>query len=489
MSATHVDPATVADERPVREEHIMSARLSSERGAILIHVAVASIVLIAFTMFVVDYGVMWVSRNQAQNAADSGALAGAVALAFDDSTNRLDDGPVKQAAQQFALSNAVFGEAPDVQVDTDVIFYPDDPTKFPDECADDTCVRVDVYRNQARANPLPIMFGQLVGVPDQGVRATATAQALAGNAAQCVKPWVIADRWDEDDDLLNESSWDQSKPFNLATDPDPDPDDGVPDYYEPPSFDSETDVFISGTGFGRTDGGGALVDYGYQFILRMANPGGGSELGVRSPGWVMTVDLPNASVGTEGLPTVLDNIANCHDGIVAVADEDNPCEEPSSEDPADYPDGIVAMTCLSVEPGNAWGPQETALEDWIGPDDINDYWDSSLNGGFGGPSNASSRRIVPLALFNPQHYASHGWTGANGVVKIVNILGFFIQGTCGGGTPIDGPGFAHEGYLACSSSGPANDLVGRLVTIPGEFAGGVGEVGPASFTQVIRLIR
>ena len=101
----------------------MSSKLSSERGAILIQVAVASIVLIAFSMFVVDYGIMWVSRGQAQNAADAGALAGAVALAFDDFDNRADDGPAKQAAQQFALQNKVFGEDPDVQVATDVIFY------------------------------------------------------------------------------------------------------------------------------------------------------------------------------------------------------------------------------------------------------------------------------------------------------------------------------------------------------------------------------
>jgi uncharacterized membrane protein len=40
--------------------------------------------LTALTAFVVDYGVLWVARRQAQNAADAGALAGATALAFDD---------------------------------------------------------------------------------------------------------------------------------------------------------------------------------------------------------------------------------------------------------------------------------------------------------------------------------------------------------------------------------------------------------------------
>ena len=44
----------------------------------LILVALSLVTLIAFTTFVVDYGAMWVGRRQAQNAADAGALAGAV---------------------------------------------------------------------------------------------------------------------------------------------------------------------------------------------------------------------------------------------------------------------------------------------------------------------------------------------------------------------------------------------------------------------------
>ena len=38
-------------------------------------------------MFVVDHGVMWIARAQAQNSADAGALAGAVTRGFDDFAN------------------------------------------------------------------------------------------------------------------------------------------------------------------------------------------------------------------------------------------------------------------------------------------------------------------------------------------------------------------------------------------------------------------
>ena len=54
----------------------MTARHKSEQGAILIYVAVVILVLVGVTMWVVDYGVLLVARNQAQNSADAGALAG-----------------------------------------------------------------------------------------------------------------------------------------------------------------------------------------------------------------------------------------------------------------------------------------------------------------------------------------------------------------------------------------------------------------------------
>src|SRR5687768_6182026 len=178
-------------------------RFDSERGAILVQVGVAILALTAFLLFVVDYGALWVSRNQAQNAADSGALAGAIALAFDDWDDRADSGPAKQAARAFALANDVFGEDADVDMDTDIRFYPDEPAAFPADCADDSCIRVDVYRNQTRDNPLPTVFGLLVGLDEQGVRATATAQVVVANASECLKPWGVADKWAEHNPVPN----------------------------------------------------------------------------------------------------------------------------------------------------------------------------------------------------------------------------------------------------------------------------------------------
>ena len=66
-----------------------ASRLNSERGATLVHVAIALVSLMGIAAYAVDRGIVWISRGQAQNAADAGALAGAVARAFDDT----DDPP------------------------------------------------------------------------------------------------------------------------------------------------------------------------------------------------------------------------------------------------------------------------------------------------------------------------------------------------------------------------------------------------------------
>src|SRR5689334_17438560 len=125
----------------------------SERGAIALHVAIGLVVLIAFLTFVVDYGVMWVGRRQAQNAADAGALAGAIAMAFDANgwTDRSATGPARLAAQKLALSNGIWGAAPSVVMTTDVFFTGIPAAMCPPDVNGNTpCIRVDVYRNQAR---------------------------------------------------------------------------------------------------------------------------------------------------------------------------------------------------------------------------------------------------------------------------------------------------------------------------------------------------
>ena len=90
---------------------------NGERGAVLVHVALAMLALIAFSALAIDYGALLASRRQAQNSADAAALAGALSLAFDDP----DDIPRAQAGAAAAgVANQVWGAAPSIVPATDV---------------------------------------------------------------------------------------------------------------------------------------------------------------------------------------------------------------------------------------------------------------------------------------------------------------------------------------------------------------------------------
>ena len=79
---------------------------TNERGAIIIHVAFALMALLCFSAIVLDQGVFFVARRQAQNAADAGALAGAITLMLD----RTRTAEATTAAQDFARKNVVWGQ-------------------------------------------------------------------------------------------------------------------------------------------------------------------------------------------------------------------------------------------------------------------------------------------------------------------------------------------------------------------------------------------
>ena len=139
---------------------------------------------------------MWASRGQIQTSADAGALAGAIALAHRRGRRRWPQRrPMPRSRRRrVAQANGVWGAAPDVQpTDVDLPGRARQARLGPP----DMCIKVDAFRNQARGNPLGMLFGNLVGVSNQGVRATATAQVIGANTTDCLKPWAVIDRWDE----------------------------------------------------------------------------------------------------------------------------------------------------------------------------------------------------------------------------------------------------------------------------------------------------
>ena len=397
--------------------------VASERGAILIQAGVLILVISAFAMFVVDYGVLWVSRHQAQNSADAGALAGAAALALDDFDDRTDSGPAKLAAHRFARANVVFGAQPKVDITADVRFYADAPAAFPAMCSNDDCIRVDVYRNQDSGNPLPMFFGWLVGKQNQGTRATAIAQAAAGNASKCLKPWAVLDKWS-----------DSSGPWTSDSDFDP----AVDTYTAPDGDDPGTSYTLAS-------------DLGLQLKLKLGDPQNSKE--VFGAGWFSPVQLAGS-----GGDEYRDAISGCTSGIRKIGD------------------------ILEVENGNMVGPTDQGVKDLI-DQDPDAEWDplekKVIKSCVGPPYTCStlgyqsSPRIVAVPVINTAmaydevHKDDGGGTGAgNMTVKVVAILGFFVQG-------MDG-----------------KDVVGYLATKPDLLVSDGGAPSPAAaFLMSIRLVR
>jgi hypothetical protein len=390
-------------------------------------------VFIGVTAFVVDYGVMWVGRGQAQNAADAGALAGAVAMAFDANgwTDRTETGPARAAALRMAQTNVIWSQAPSVNVATDVFFTGNPAAMCPADANGRTpCIRVDVYRNQARGNPLPAIFGLAVGLVNQGVRATATARVAIADASDCLKPFAIPDKWADNHDSPQDNMWTLDDTFETGNQqgqtwtPYADA-----DVYTPPSASGP------GTGFTVNDHLGTMITL----------KAGGPQTSI-APGVYFPVRLPTYSGASQGGSDYEQNIAQCN-GIA-----------------------IRIGTMLQSENGNMIGPTTHGIEDLIALDP-NARWDSATKSVINSCAQASSScgtrspRIVAIPLFDTALFESTKRQGLP-VFKVVNILGFFIDAMQG------------------------NDVVGYLTEMPGLSTGSAPALDPrSSFLSSIQLIQ
>ena len=424
-----------------------AARSGNERGAILIHVAVALLGLLAFSAFSIDHGVMMVSRGQAQNAADAGAWAAALYLANDNPGDQAGAQAIAVAAAQV---NGVWGAQPDINL-ADVTFPPCPPGA---PGLPDTCVKVDVFRNQrAGGNPLPVFFSSLIGVADQGVRATATAQIVSSNSATCVLPFAIPDYWQEArDDEAGTPAVDDT--FTVAVFPDDnDPEDGlgnwewdVDDTYDhhdsgdTPYAAGPLDTYDVAIGFTLNE------HHGMRLLLKAGNPGDAIN-----PGHYFPITLVP---GQTGASVYRSNISGCN-------------EEASFSMPYALPN----------EPGNMIGPTRQGVENLIAQDP-GATWDTTyqnpVTGNWGqiigsacspscGTASGFSPRLRPVPLFDPHAYDAGRESGRLDIF-LTRFGGFFIEQMIG------------------------NDVLGHLSIAPAVAGGGPLD-DESAFLRTVILVR
>ena len=161
----------------------------------LIQVAVGLLALMGFSAMVFDLGGLMVARNEAQNLADAGALAGAVARAFDEpgTADPAADGITVESIKSTVNRQYILGEQKH-----GLTWSWDCPAEPIVPAGVTTCVRVNVFRDGTNSSSrLPVFFAQAFGLADQNTRATATAIAGDATGSNCLKPWLIPDKFND----------------------------------------------------------------------------------------------------------------------------------------------------------------------------------------------------------------------------------------------------------------------------------------------------
>jgi hypothetical protein len=358
--------------------------LRSEQGAVFVQVGISIFVLMAFNVFVLDYGVMWVSRRQAQNAADAAALAGAVARGYDNYDD--PDEVAEESATQVATANLIWNEA-----GVPVVSH---------SCpagVTGSCTRVDVFRDADHGNPIDTLFGPILGISSQGVRATATAIVGSGNATDCLRPIAFADDWDDNRD---------------------DPPSGVEfrRYAEPgpgtPVVNADEYTAPSATQAGRTT---ISVDLGERIIWDL-------DLATTATTTPITRDMV-VGLTLPGPATFFEKMENCSGALVQLG-QTLPVEIPPAGDTQ-----TAFTNMINADPGALWNAADIRIDDSCAPQCA-----------------SVSPRLIPVALYDPDRFqlgrATNNWTQAgvgcptnSPCVTVRNIVGFFVHGAFSGYGP------------------------------------------------------
>ena len=374
-------------------------RAGSERGAIVIQVATGLFVFTLASGFLIDYGILVVSRNEVQNTADSAALAGATALAFDNHVDRSATGPAYVTAQGLAAKNPVWYEAASVEIDPNVVCqstWEVGPSATPIRA----CVEVKAFRNAAHRNGIPAYLSKLMGFDFLGVSTVAMAEAKAANFTTCLKPLAVPDRWTEFFPAPP-APWGVGSTFERW-----DPAGGlrpVRDSYSPP--------IPTGPGTGLT-----MND---QFGLAVTLEPGEIAMPIASiTAWsYLPVQIPGSVLGPNDVRA---NTNSCADSRVAFGDRLNFA-----------PGGVAANAPLAA----------AGLQDLINKDPdarwnavtrrVDGSCADTPSGLCNGRRFSMSPRIIALAVYDPAGLANDSNAGAATSVVVRNIIGFFIETVAG----------------------------------------------------------
>lgn len=323
-------------------------RLRNERGSILALVVLLLIVFLGLCALAIDLGILMVARGEAQRAADAAAHAGAAYLFRNDDAT---EDEIKNAAIQAGEQNLVRGGLVSITgTDVEVLW-------------DEEKVRARVYRTEDRENPVGTLFARVLGIGQVGVSASAAAELWPADAAQCVWPFAVPDKW-----CTEESLADGTCPFGAYSDAL----DGTETWEDGDWYTSWQEADANGYWTGYADD-----DYGKLMLIKPQSPSGSLQ-----PGWYFPFDVGS------GAASYRDAISGCTSGDLEFR---------------------IGGT-LETENGNMVGPTEQGFNDLLTeyPDA---WWNPTLKcddagnpacGGTDGNPEHIDARTRPIVLFDPE---------------------------------------------------------------------------------------
>jgi len=343
-----------------------------ESGMTYVFMGLGMMAFISASMLAIDVGMLMTARNQAQNSADAGALAGATALVYDNWDDRSPTGP--------AVTNALAAAGANQVMRSVVSVTPGDVEFLNDAAGEPNRVKVSVRRTAGRGNPVATLIARYFGMATADIGATATAEAADANAMTCVKPFTIPDKWTE----RQTAPWDGNDTYDafdnrgrpLA----------IPDIYIPADeagYTGYNQERERGQRLGIRASTGNNITVSFYFSLALGKPvlTGGAEYD-----W---------------------NIANCNTTTYYYGD------------------------LLTQEPGAMTGPTISGAELLI-EKDPGAYWDAATNK-VRGSAFGNSPRVFPIPLYDPIYYDSGKRNGRNADLKTANWIGFFLEEIQGNG--------------------------------------------------------
>lgn len=156
--------------------------IRSDKGQVLVLVALAIFALLGLAALGIDVGYMYSIRNELQRSADTGALAGASVFTTADWNLQSTKDQAEARAKEFATKD---------KVAQTVLTLSDVAVGFPQ------VDHIEVVTSRTAA----LFFARVLGRDNQVITARAVAQArVVGSKlpVQCVKPWAIPYPWRDD---------------------------------------------------------------------------------------------------------------------------------------------------------------------------------------------------------------------------------------------------------------------------------------------------